>query len=76
MNIDHQLLRTSEMKYVIEATKTNAETRKLPMTENMFHCFQAIIEDREKPRFEKMVNGYTEFLFTDKDGMPLVAMLW
>lgn len=71
INIDHQLLRTSEMKYVIEATKTNAGTRKLPMTEDVFRCFQAIIEDREKPRFEKMVHGHTGFLFTDKDGMPL-----
>lgn len=76
VNIDHQLLRTSEMKYVIEATKTNAGTRKLPMTEDVFRCFQAIIEDREKPRFEKMVDGHTGFLFTDKDGMPLVAMHW
>lgn len=76
INIDHQLLRTSEMKYVIEAKKTNAGTRKLPMTEDVFRCFQAIIEDREKPRFEKMVDGHTGFLFTDKDGMPLVAMHW
>lgn len=76
INIDHQLLRTSEMKYVIEETKTNAGTRKLPMTEDVFRCFQAIIEDREKPRFEKMVDGHTGFLFTDKDGMPLVAMHW
>ena len=76
INIDHQLLRRSEMKYVIEATKTNAGTRKLPMTEDVFRCFQAIIEDREKPRFEKMVDGHTGFLFTDKDGMPLVAMHW
>ena len=76
INIDHQLLRTSEMKYVIETIKTNAGTRKLPMTEDVFRCFQAIIEDREKPRFEKMVDGHTGFLFTDKDGMPLVAMHW
>lgn len=76
INIDHQLLRTSEMKYVIEATKTNAGTRKLPMTEDVFRCFLAIIEDREPPRFEKIVDGHTGFLFTDKDGMPLVAMHW
>lgn len=46
------------------------------MTEDVFRCIQAIIEDREKPRFEKMVDGHTGFLFTDKDGMPLVAMHW
>lgn len=76
INIDHQLLRTSEGKYVIEATKTNVGTRKLPMTEDVFRCFQAIIEDREKPRYEKILEGYTGFLFTDKDGKPLVAMHW
>lgn len=26
--------------------------------------------------FEKVVDGYTGFLFLDKDGMPLVAMHW
>ena len=40
------------------------------------HLFQAIIEDREKPRFEKVIDGYTGFLFTDKDCNPLVAMHW
>ncbi len=33
INIDHQLQRTSDMRLVIESTKTNAGTRKLPMTE-------------------------------------------
>lgn len=76
INIDHQLLRTSDMKYVVEATKTNAGTRKLPMTEDVFRCFQAIIEDREKPKIEKVVDGHSGFLFLDKNGMPLIAMHW
>lgn len=46
------------------------------MTEDVFRCFQAIIEDRERPRFEKMVDDYTGFSFTDKDVLPLVAMHW
>ena len=36
--------------------------------------FQAIIEDREKPKVEKVVDGYTGFLFWDDKGLPLVAM--
>ena len=35
VNIDHQLQRTSDMRYVIESTKTNAGTRKLPITEDV-----------------------------------------
>jgi len=76
INIDHQLQRTSDMKLIIESTKTNAGTRKLPMTEDVFRCFWAIIEDREKPRCGKMVDGYIGFPFTDKEGLPLVAMHW
>ena len=64
------------MEYYIESTKTNAGTRKIPMTEEVYRCFQAIIEDREPPRFEKMVDGYTGFLHLDDQGMPLVAMHW
>ena len=76
INIDHQLQRTSQMKYVIQETKTNAGTRKIPMTDEVFYCFQAILEDRPKPKVEKMVDGYSGFLFLDRDGMPLVAMHW
>ena len=76
INIDHQLQRTSDMRLVIESTKTKAGTRKLPMSEDVFRCFQAIIEDREAPRYERVVDGYTGFLFTDKEGLPLVAMHW
>ena len=76
VNIDHQLQRTSDMQYVIESTKTNAGTRKLPITEEVVKCFQAIIEDREPQQREKMIDGYAGFLFYDKDNNPLVAMHW
>ena len=76
VNIDHQLQRLSDMTLVIEPTKTSAVTRKLPVTEEVAKCFQAIIEDREKPKVEKVVDGYTGFLFLDDKGLPLVAMHW
>ena len=76
INIDHQLQRTSDMQYIIESTKTNAGTRKLPITEDVAECFQAIIEDREPPEHERIIDGYGGFLFTDKNGYPEVAMHW
>lgn len=39
-------------------------------------CFRTILEDREKPRVEKCIGGYSGFLFYDEKGMPLVAMHW
>ena len=76
IDINHQLLRSAAMEYYVESTKTNAGTRKLPMTEKVYRCFQAIIEDRGAPKIEKMVDGYTGFLYLDEQGMPLVAMHW
>ena len=76
VNIDHQLQRLSDMTLVIEPTKTFAGTRKFPVTEDVAKCFQAIIEDREKPKVEKVVDVYTGFLFLDDKGLPLVAMHW
>ena len=49
VNIDHQLQRTSDMRYIIETTKTDAGTRVLPITEDVAQMFQAIIEDRNAP---------------------------
>lgn len=76
VNIDHQLQRTSDMRYIIETTKTDAGTRKLPITEDVAQMFQAIIEDRVPPKVEKVIDGYSGFLFYDENDMPLVAMHW
>lgn len=76
VNIDHQLQRTSDMRYVIQSTKTNAGKRQIPITEDVARCFQAIIEDRGKPKKEKFVDGYCGFLYFDENGMPLVALHW
>ena len=76
VNIDHQLQRTSDMRYIIETTKTDAGTRVLPITEDVAQMFQAIIEDRNASKVEKSIDGYSGFLFYDDNGMPLVAMHW
>ena len=76
IDINHQLQRTSEMEYIVESTKTNAGTRKIPMTDEVHRCFQSILEDREVPQVENMVGGLTGFLYLDGNGMPLVAMHW
>jgi len=64
------------MRYIILETKTDAGKRKIPITDDVAAMFQAIIEDREAPAVEKIIDGYTGFLFYDKEGKPLVAMHW
>ena len=46
INIDHQLMRWSDMKYGIESPKTNAGTRQIPMTSEVYECFKIILEQR------------------------------
>lgn len=76
INIDHQLQRTAKMEYLIEETKTEAGKRRLPITEDVADMFRAVIEDREPPKVEKVIDGYSGFLFYDENDMPLVAMHW
>ncbi len=76
VNIDHQLHRDSDMTLSITPTKTHAGTRKLPITDDVAEMFKAIIHDRPKPKVEKMVDGYSGFLFLDENDLPLVAMHW
>ena len=76
IKVDHQLLRTSQMKYRVTETMTEAGTRLLPITEDVAKMFQALVEDREAPKIEPIIDGHSGFLFYDKEGMPLVAMHW
>ena len=50
------------MRYIIETTKTDAGTRVLPITEDVAQMFQAIIEDRNAPKVEEAIDGYSGFL--------------
>lgn len=74
--VDHQLQRTRDMKYVIEDTKTESGERMVPMTPEVKECFQRILANRKNPKIEPMVDGYSGFLFLDKNGRPMVALHW
>ena len=74
--VDHQLQRKRNMEYVIEDTKTTCGTREIPMTEDVYECFQRIIQNRPKPQSEPMIGGKCGFLYLDKNGMPMVALHW
>lgn len=74
--VDHQLQRTREMEYIIEKPKTESGERFVPMSNEVAACFRRIIQNRPKPRKEPMIDGYTGFLFLDKNGMPMVALHW
>ncbi len=76
ININHQLLRGHDGKYYIEKTKTNAGTRKIPITDDVCKCFANIIEHRKNLKDEPIIDGYGGFLYFDKNNRPMVAMHW
>lgn len=74
--VDHQLIRTSTMQYVIEEPKTESGVREIPMTAEVEAVFRTIIASRKKPKIEPMVDGHSGFLYLDKNNMPMVALHW
>ena len=76
IRVDHQLQRAHTMEYIIEDTKTKSGERFVPMSPEVMACFRRIIANRKKPAKEPMVDGYTGFLFLDKNEMPMVALHW
>ena len=76
ITIDHQLQRTRNMEYVIEAPKTDAGVRFVPMTPEVEQCFRSILAKRRTPKVEPLIDGYSGFLYLDKNGMPMVALHW
>lgn len=76
INISHQLQRKRNMEYIIEETKTAGGVRQIPMTGEVYGCFQRILAARRPPKVKPMVDGYTGFLYLDKNGMPMVALHW
>ncbi len=74
--VDHQLIRTSNMQYMIEEPKTESGVREIPMSEEVEAAFRTIIAKRVKPKVEPMIDGYSGFLYLDKNNMPMVALHW
>ncbi len=76
INVNHQLQRKRNMEYVIEDTKTTSGTREIPMSDEVYACFQRIIANRKKVKKELMIDGKCGFLYLDKNDMPMVALHW
>ena len=72
INIDHQLQKKSKIGYYIQETKTTSGTRKILMTADVEECFRKIIEKRNPPKAEPMVDGKSGFLYFDKNEVSVI----
>ena len=62
VNVDHQLLRSTEDGYYIEAPKTDSGYRQVPMSAVAYEAFQRVLH-RRKDGKGVVVDGYKDFLF-------------
>ncbi|HBF3857464.1 TPA: site-specific integrase [Clostridioides difficile] len=72
INIDHQLLRDTEVGYYISTPKTKNGKRELPLTERAYQALERILKNRGKAQ-SLVVDGYSNFLFLNREGLPKVA---
>lgn len=73
IRIDHQLLWDSKSGYYIETPKTKSGYREIPMSEPVYWALKRILTNQER-KGTITVDGYTDFLFLKRDGMPKVGL--
>jgi len=82
ISVNHQLMRSGRHVYVQDSAKTKSGTRVIPMDslggDSVYQCFRRILENRKEKKLkeEPAVDGYSGFLFLDKDNNPMVALHW
>lgn len=75
ITIDHQLHKRGKKGYYIErGAKTLSGNRVIPMEKPVEECFLSIIKNRNDPEVEPVVDGYSGFLFFDKNGSIMYAL--
>ena len=72
INVDHQLLKDSQIGYYIETPKTKNGVRQIPMSENVYQALKRVIKNRGKAE-PIIIDGYRNFLFLNQNGYPKVA---
>lgn len=72
INVDHQLMKDTEIGYYIATPKTKNGIRQLPMTERAYRAFQRILKNRGRAQ-PVVIGGYRNFLFLNAKGLPKVA---
>ncbi|MBE5035523.1 tyrosine-type recombinase/integrase [Gallibacter intestinalis] len=76
LHIKRQLQKNSVKDYYIEAPKSKSGYRKIPMTKDVEDCFKKIIENRNPPKIEPMVDGVAGFLYFDQNGSIVYSLHW
>ena len=72
--VERQLCRTAEKPYFIKAPKTDSGVRCIPMSDSVYMSLKRILKNRNQPKVEFLIDGYSGFVFLDKADKPKVAV--
>ena len=72
INVDHQLLYGAEIGYYVETPKTKSGIRQIPMSAKVYEALQRVMKAR-KGAEKIVVDGYSNFIFLNRNGKPKVA---
>ena len=72
IDVDHQLLRDSELGYYVDEPKTKKGARQIPMSEKVCQALKRAVKNRGKAA-PVNIGGYTNFLFLNQSGLPKTA---
>lgn len=74
ITINKQLLKNLHGEYRVETPKTESGIRHIPMlNEEVYKAFKRVVQERDTPKVEMMIDGFTGFIFLNKYGKPKVA---
>lgn len=74
INVDHKLYKKKGGVYAVDEPKTENAVRQIPMTVEAYNAFKRVIADRNNPKIETIVDGYSGFLFLNYYGQPHTAV--
>ena len=69
-----QLCRRAGNSYFIAPPKTKSGIHRVPMSDEVYEAFRRVVKNRPIPKIERLIDGYSGFVFLDKDGNPKVGM--
>lgn len=72
LNVDHQILKATDIGYYIETPKTKSGIRQIHMSQEVYEAFTRVLA-RPRSKKEFTLDGYSHFLFLNRNGQPKIA---
>lgn len=70
VHINHQLLKLDKGKYAVTTTKSKSGCRDIPISELAYQSLKNLIANRQSPKQELIIDGYSGFVLLNRNGKP------